>query len=63
MEPGPEQGFLHDVFRPLPVAAGEPERVTQQRRRVLGVERADECLVTGPLARLAALSPAVMCHD
>jgi hypothetical protein len=53
---------LHNIFRPLPVAAGQPKRIPQQRSRVLGIERADEVFVTSPSPGFAPLDASVLRH-
>ena len=62
MQPGPEQRLLHNIFRSLPVTASQPQRIAQQRSRMLRVERAHEVFVTCPSLGLAPLDASVLCH-
>jgi hypothetical protein len=48
MTPRPHYRFLHEILRPLPVAAGEVESVAKQGAAVFGVQRPDKRLVCHP---------------
>jgi len=54
MPPCAQQRLLDDVLGPLPVSAGQVQRIPQQRPRVLMVKSADEVVVADrPWALLA----------
>src|SRR5258708_9171227 len=54
MQPGAEQRLLDDVLRPLPVAAGQVQRIPEQRPRVLMIKSTNEVVVADRLGMLLA---------